>query len=109
MSLPPDVERQLNAAISKIHQTRDAMRRAKDYGDLIAGLQSSINSLADPRRRAITEVALLPGASLQSVADELGLSKSAVAKLVTPDLRQVIGEDLRKRLARGFNPPPQRR
>ena len=109
MALPTNVERQLNAAISRIHQTRDVMRRAKDYGDLMAGLQSVINSLADPRRRAITEAALLPGASLQSVAYELGLSKSAVAKLVTPDLRQVIGEDLRKRLARGFNPPPQRR
>ena len=108
MALPPNLERQLNAAVSKIHQTRDVMRRAKDYGDLVAGLQIVINSLADARRRAITEAALLPGASLQSVADELGLSKSAVAKLVTPDLRRVIGDDLRKRLAQGFNPSPQR-
>jgi len=109
MSLPPNVERQLNAAISKIQQTRDVMQRAREYGELMAGLQGAINYLAEPRRRAITEAALLPGASLQSVADELNLSKSAVAKLVTPDLRQVIGDDLRKRLARGFNPPPQRR
>jgi hypothetical protein len=85
------------------------MRRAKDYGDLITGLQAIINSLSDPRRRAITEAALLPNASLQTVADELGLSKSAVAKLVTPDLRQVIGDDLRKRLSGGLQLPPQRK
>jgi len=109
MAMPPNVEKQLNAAISKIHQTRDAMRRAKEYGDLMAGLQGYINSLADPRRRAITEAALLPGASLQKVADELGVSKSAVAKLVTPDLREVIGNDLRKRLSGGLQLPPQRR
>jgi len=48
MALPTNVERQLNAAISRIHQTRDVMRRAKDYGDLMAGLQSVINSLPTP-------------------------------------------------------------
>jgi hypothetical protein len=109
MALPQNVERQLNAAISKIDQTREPVKRAKLLGDFIAALQAVINALADSRRRAIAEAVQWPGESLATVAESLGVSKSAIAKLVTPDIRETIGNDLRKRLAGGLQLPPQRR
>jgi hypothetical protein len=109
MALTQSVERQINAAISKIHQIREPVKRAKELGDLIADLQIVINALADSRRRAIAEAVQWPGASLATVAESLGVSKSAIAKLVTPDIREVVGNDLRKRLSGGLQLPPQRR
>ena len=108
MAIPIQLEQQLNKAFSGIHQRRDPVNRAEDFGELIAYLQLKIEDLAKGRREAVAEAVQWPGESMATVAAKLKLSKSAVAKLATPDIRDVIANDLRTRLARGFNPPPSR-
>ena len=108
MTLPTKLEKQLNETILGIHQSGEPLKRAQRSGELITDLQRVINNLAETRRKAIAEAVQWPGESLATVAAKLNLSKSAVAKLATPDLKDVIANDLRARLARGFNPPPLR-
>jgi len=103
------LQRQLNEATSGIHQRRDPLERAKSAGELIEHLQRVINDdLAKIRREAIAEAVQWPNMSMAKVASELNLSKSTVAKLAAPDIRDSMANDLRERLARGFNPPPPR-
>lgn len=106
MAIPVKLEQQVNEMISSIHQERDPLRRAQRASDLVAWLQSEVEQLSRIRRDAIAEAVQWPNESMATVAKRLGLSKSAVAKLATPDIRDVIASDLRARLARGFNPPP---
>jgi hypothetical protein len=106
MSIPIVLQQQLNQAISGVHQRRDPIERARSAGELMEALQRVINDdLAKVRREAVAEAVQWPNMSMAKVALELNLSKSAIAKLATPDIRDVMASDLRTRLARGFNPP----
>jgi len=106
MDIPVKLQQQLNAAISEAHQSGEPLRSAQRAGALITYLQGAIEQLAQLRREAIAEAVQWPGESMATVAAKLNLSKSAVAKLATPDIREIVATDLRARLARGFNPPP---
>jgi len=106
MNTEVKLRQQLNAAISGIQQTGEPVRRAQHAGDLITYLQGAIEQLAQVRRNAIAEAVQWPNESMATVAAKLNLSKSAIAKLATPDIREVVANDLRARLTRGFNPPP---
>jgi len=108
MAIPINLQKQLNAAIAGIHQCAEPLERARRGGELIEYLQQAINQVAENRRRAVAEAVQWPGESMATIAAKLGLSKSAVAKLATSDLRDDVANDLRTRLARGFNPPPLR-
>jgi hypothetical protein len=102
------VEMKVNEAVLGIHQTQNPITRAKRAGDLTDYLMARIEDLAAIRRRAVAEALEWPGGSMEKVTAELGVSRSAVVKLAPPDLRRQIAEELRERLARGFNPPPLR-
>ncbi len=105
-SLAQMVERKVNEAVLGIHQIQNPITRAKRAGDLTDYLMARIEDLAAIRRRAVAEALEWPGGSMEKVTAELGVSRSAVVKLAPPDLRRQIAEELRERLARGFNPPP---
>jgi hypothetical protein len=110
MTVPITLQQQINQAVSGLGQHRDALARAKRSTELLDYLQDVIkNQLSKIRREAVAEAVQWPDMSMAKVADELGISKSAVAKLVTPDLRTTMADDLRSRLANGFNPPPLRK
>jgi hypothetical protein len=107
MPIPVTLQQQLNQAVSGVHQRRDPLERARAAGELMESLQQMINNdLAKVRREAVAEAVQWPNMSLSKVASELNVSKSAIAKLATPDIRVAMAADLRTRLARGFNPPP---
>ncbi len=106
MDVPVKLQQQLNAAISGVHQSGEPVKTAQLAGALITYLQGAIEQLAQVRRQAVAEAVQWPGESMATVAAELNISKSAVAKLATPDMREIVASDLRARLARGFNPPP---
>jgi hypothetical protein len=107
MSIPIPLQQQLNQAVSGIGQQRDPLERARRAGELIKQLQRFINGdLVKLRREAVAEALQWPNMSMAKVAIELEVSKSAIAKLATPDIREIIANDLRTRLKRGFNPPP---
>lgn len=107
MTQKVSLEMAVNDAIMGTHQISNPLERARRAGDLIEYLQRVVNSdLAPIRRRAVAEAIQWPNMSMAKVAVELGLSKSAVAKLAAPDIRNAVADDLRARLAKGFNPPP---
>lgn len=106
MDIPAKLQQQLNAAISEVHHGGEPLRSAQRAGALITYLQGAIEQLSQMRRRAVAEAVQWPNESMATVAAKLNLSKSAVAKLATPDIREIVAKDLRARLARGFNPPP---
>jgi radical SAM superfamily enzyme with C-terminal helix-hairpin-helix motif len=108
MDIPIKLQQQLNDALSGVNQSGEPIHRAKRAGELKVYLQRVIDDLEQVRRRAIAEAINWPGESMATVAEKLNLSKSAIAKLATPDIREVISNDLRARLAKGYNPPPLR-
>jgi hypothetical protein len=103
------IEKTINEYILFVHQNRDPLARARLSDEATAKLRGAIEQLNETKRKAIAEAVQWPGASLSSVAKEMNLSKSAIAKLAPPSLKEVIGRDLRERLAGGFNPPPTRK
>jgi DNA-binding MurR/RpiR family transcriptional regulator len=104
--IPIALQQQLNQAISGIHQRSDPLDRARTAGELMEALQRTINDdLSKVRREAVAEAVQWPNMSMAKVALELNLSKSTIAKLATPDIRVMMANDLRTRLARGFDPP----
>jgi AraC-like DNA-binding protein len=104
------LQQQLNRAVSQVMQYRNPFERAKHAGELMERLQIIVNTeLAKIRREAVAEALHWPNMSMAKVATELGVSKSTVAKLASPDLREAIASDVRARLQKGFNPPPPKR
>lgn len=106
MDIPVKLQQQLNSAISGIHQSGEPVKTAQRASALMTYLQGAIEQLAQVRRLAVAEAVQWPGESMATVAEKLNISKSAVAKLATSDIREIVANDLRARLARGFNPPP---
>jgi hypothetical protein len=110
MSAPIRVEQALNEAILGLHQQQsNPIERARNAGELIEYLRTKIDGdLATIRRNAVAEATQWPNMSMAKVAAELNLPKSTVARLASPDIRQMVAKDLRTRLANGFNLPPAR-
>lgn len=108
MAIPMGLQKQVNGAISGLQQNRNPLQRSQLAGELMNYLKGVIDDLAEGQRESIAEAVNWPGESMATVATKLNLSKSAVAKLATPDIRDVIAKDLRARLAKGYNPPPPR-
>jgi predicted transcriptional regulator len=100
------LQKELNKTISGVHQIREPVDRARAAVELITHLQQVIRDLSQGRREAIAEAVQWPGESMSTVAAKLEISKSAVAKLAPPVVRNAVADDLRTRLSRGFNPPP---
>jgi uncharacterized protein YdbL (DUF1318 family) len=103
MTKPIALEQRLNDAVFGIHQCRKPLTRARNAGELIEFLQHYIDGLADTRRRAVAEAVQWPNMSMQKVADELNVSKSTIAKLASPGIRDDAARDIRARLE-GISP-----
>ncbi len=99
------LETQLNQSVSSVHQRRDPIARANAAGEVMERLQGTIAQLADIRREAVAEAVLRPNMSMAKVAEQLNLSKSSIAKLASPVLRQTVATDMVARLNSGYTPP----
>jgi hypothetical protein len=102
------LQQALNSEVLGTHQTQDPITRARRAGELTNYLMTVTEDLAEIRRKAVAEALEWPGGSMETVTAQLGLSRSAVVKLAPPDVRRKIADELRERLASGFNPPPLR-
>jgi transcriptional regulator with XRE-family HTH domain len=66
-------------------------------------LNKGLGWAAERRGNAVATAVVMPGMSMQKVADELGVSKSMVAKLAGPaTVRDEIAADMRRRLRSEF-------
>ena len=100
------LEAAVNDAVMSVHQVRNPLEQARQAGELIDYLQCVADSdLAQTRRLALAEAVQWPAMSMAKVANELGMSKSAVARLAAPHLRKAVAVDLRARLVEGHKPP----
>jgi hypothetical protein len=97
----------MNNELSLIGAIQRPLLRAKRQGELLGYLQDVITQLAHARRRTIAEALEMPGASMGQVTSELGISRSAVVKLATPDLREQMAQGLIERINRGLQLPPK--
>jgi hypothetical protein len=97
-----NLHRALVAAISGLGQMSDPLSRAAAGTRLIGEVQRRLSELADMRARAVAEAVQWPGQSLATVAESLELSKQAVARLVTPTLREEAASEMRQRLTAAF-------
>jgi hypothetical protein len=53
----------------------------------------------------VAEAVLRPNMSMARVAEQLNLSKSSIAKLASPILRQTVATDMVARLNSGYTSP----
>ncbi len=106
MPIPHLLETQLNGAVLGVHQRSNPLQRARSAGELIDHLQRIIDQLAKMRRGAVAEAVLRPNMSMAKVAVELNLSKSTVAKLAAPDVRDVVASEMTARLDKGYSLAP---
>lgn len=98
-----DLERAIIQAMSSIDQRMDPISRAIAASRVAERLNSGLGGAAERRSRAVATAVIMPGMSMQKVADELGVSKSMVAKLAGPaSVRDEIAADLRGRLQSAF-------
>jgi len=95
-----ELQQRMNAELSGIGQMQNAISRAKREGELLNYLQNVVRDLAERRRRTIAEALVMPGATMAQVTSQLNLSRSAVVKLATPDLRVQMAKELTLQIAR---------
>lgn len=94
------LEKALNAALSSLDSRMDPINRAIAAGRVAEKLNNAQAAIAQRRSQAVASAVMLPGMSMAKVADELGVSKSMVAKMAGPaDIRDQIAADMRARLA----------
>jgi hypothetical protein len=98
-----DLERAIIQAMSSIDQRMDPISRAIASSRVAERLNKGLGWAAERRSNAVATAVVMPGMSMQKVADELGVSKSMVAKLAGPaSLRDEIASDMRERLRSAF-------
>jgi len=98
-----DLERAIIQAMSSIDQRMDPISRAIAASRVAERLNKGLGWAAERRGNAVATAVVMPGMSMQKVADELGVSKSMVAKLAGPaSVRDEIAADMRGRLRSAF-------
>ncbi|MGD0983198.1 MAG: hypothetical protein ABSA65_05175 [Acidimicrobiales bacterium] len=94
-----ELEIAINRAMSSIDSRMDPISRAVAASRVAERLNNGLAWAAERRSRAVATAVVMPGMSMQKVADELGVSKSMVAKLAGPaSVRDEIAADMRGRL-----------
>jgi len=98
-----DLEKAIIQAMSSIDQRMDPISRAIAASRVAERLNRGLGWAAERRGNAVATAVVMPGMSMQKVADELGVSKSMVAKLAGPaTVRDEIAADMRRRLRSEF-------
>ena len=98
-----DLERAIIQAMSSIDQRMDPISRAIAASRVAERLNKGLGWTAERRGNAVATAVVMPGMSMQKVADELGVSKSMVAKLAGPaSVRDEIAADMRGSLRSAF-------
>jgi hypothetical protein len=98
-----DLEKAIIQAMSSIDQRMDPISRAIAASRVAERLNKGLGWAAERRGNAVATAVVMPGMSMQKVADELGVSKSMVAKLAGPaTVRDEIAADMRRRLRSEF-------
>lgn len=102
-----ELETALNHALSSLGMRRDPVSRAVAATRVQELLTVRLTQVSELRRRAVASAVASPGMSMQKVADELGVSKSAVAKLAggTAEVRERIAAEMRAHLASSGESP----
>jgi hypothetical protein len=97
------LEKAINDAILSIGSRIDPIDRAVAAGRVMEHLTNGVAWANERRAQAVATAVVLPGMSMQKVADELGMPKSTVAKLAgSASFRNEIAEDMRGRLQASF-------
>jgi ribosome-binding protein aMBF1 (putative translation factor) len=97
------LEMALNQAISSVDSRMNPIARAQAADRVAKRLNDALGAVADRRRNAVATAVTMPGMSMQRVADELGVSKSMVAKLAGPaSMRENIAAGMRDHLESAF-------
>jgi DNA-binding NtrC family response regulator len=100
------LDQALNAAIASVDSHRDPISRAIAASQVAERLQRAQMAVSQARSDAVASAVMLPGMSMAKVADELGVSKSMVAKLAGPaGARERIAADMRDRLVSSVPSP----